>query len=162
MNINLQHIKYLLGTNSTVDYIITGQNNFQHVGNFQVSFLTEFSDHSAVTFNFLSQINTIYNPVIHSFKDVIVWDASLQQEISNSLKNKTHILNNISERLSANEIDINQCMTEFSELVYDISYSFCGKRFYSGIQRNTLRKEAPWFDVNCRQSKTKFYTAKRN
>ena len=112
--------------NSTVDYLITHSSNFDMITNFCVKSLTEFSDHSPVTFCVLYDTSNV------QCSDKIFWKREVKDDLSSCLEDKSRLFQNLVDSLRLEEIDINECMSHFSKLVYDISFSLCGKTVYTG------------------------------
>ena len=146
--------------NSTVDYLISSYDNFNVLNSFCVCPLSEFSDHSAITFNLQSKHIPVQANPCGGCSDKIVWDTSKRDQFLRYLNNNT--FNDIIYCLSSDELNIDQCISEFSKLMYDISFKFYGKTInVKQHLSNTKRSAVLWFDSVCKQSKSAFYSAKR-
>ena len=148
--------------NSTVDYLITSESDFQFVDNFRVIPLTEFSDHCPLNFELRTKVDYVISTDNQTCVDKIVWNSSKKEELLRYLNENCFLFDSLTERLLTNETDLNQCMTEFSQLVYDTSFAFCGKTVHTVSHEKPYKKQSPWFNHECKNAKSKFYTAKRN
>lgn len=111
---------------SVVDYLITNQNNFEVISNFEILDITEYSDHCPLTYNLLCKHDSI---PVNSTSTVtkILWDSSKSQELLNILEQNRTAFNNITQNILNNEGDLDENFSSFSNLIYNCTVQSFGK-----------------------------------
>ena len=143
---------------STVDYLVTNSSNFHSISDMCVLDMTEFSDHCPVTFSFVHSVDYTLDKNYAQY-DKIVWDSSQSNSFLNILDNNKHLFDDISQKLTSGENDIDLCLNSMSDVIYDISFkSFC--KSLSNKPKRTKPK-SPWFNTGCRNAKNDFMKNKR-
>ncbi|XP_053379986.1 uncharacterized protein LOC128548636 [Mercenaria mercenaria] len=142
---------------SLVDYVITGYEGYQDITDFCVLEITEFSDHCPIVFELKNCIDIPQNDSVEY--DKIFWDISKKDSFIEQVDNNSVLFDRINSRLLSGEYDIDQCMSEFSNLVHDISYRCFARTVNS--RPKPKKKKSPWFDEQCRRAKSNFFAAKR-
>ena len=120
--------------------------------------LTEFSDHCPVTFSFVHSIDYTLNDNYTQY-DTIVWDPAQSGYFLNIIDSKKHLFDDISQKLTSGEIDIDLCLGTMSDIIYDISFKSFGKSFSKRPKR--MKPKSPWFNADCRKAKNDFMKTKR-
>ena len=91
---------------SLVDYVITHYDNYSNINDMYVYDISEFSDHSPITFSM--KINgTFLNATCDAF-DKILWDISKSYIFWELVEIKHEVFNDINDKLVSNTSDINQ------------------------------------------------------
>ena len=90
----------------------------------------------------------------------IIWDALHKGELLENLSDKKEFFDNLVEELNDGNCDINYCINSLSSKIHEISFQHYGKTFSNN--RNYYKFNIPWFDKNCRASKSTFYNVKRS
>lgn len=142
---------------STVDYLIADVNDFNSISNMTVLDISEFSDHCPIVFT----LNCAFNAAKDNYRsyDKIIWDTSGKDDFLEILNSRRSSFDAIINSLSCGEIDINQCVDDFSNIVHDISSKCFGKTFSN--KSNIVKRKSTWFNNECRRSKSSFLEAKR-
>ena len=140
---------------STIDYLVTNNTNFEYIKDFCVLDLTEQSDHCPVTFS----LNGIHERTRNSDNgtasyDKINWDTSKKDIILESLKDKRCSFKDLTEKLLSDEIEINQCIEFFSNIIFEVSFEYCGKTIPREYTK--VKHKAEWFDDDCKKAKNDF------
>ena len=143
---------------STVDYLITKYSNFKNISDFCVLDMTEFSDHCPVTFSFVHNIDVIDAEFFLCY-DKIILDSSESDRLLNHLDCSRTLFDVPTEKLISGEIDIDSCLKNLSNVIYDISFKSFGRSVSN--KPKVKKPKSPWFDVNCRDAKNEFIKNKR-
>lgn len=145
---------------SVVDYVISSNNIFESIRYFRVDSLQPtFSIHCPVSFSmhFDSSISNSYKDAnMHNIKYKYKWSKIGNENFKKELASETCKTNihNISTDLENNDI------SHVLQQVYNVFYSTATK---TGIKvdlvkkcnkRNTISKLKPWYDLECKNSKT--------
>ena len=94
-------------------------------------------DHSPVTFCLLYDISNVQCSTADMYSDKIFWKREVKDDLSSCLEDRSRLFQNLVDSPRLEEIDINECMSHFSKLVYDISFSLCGKTVYTGVKKTS-------------------------
>ena len=108
-----------------------------------------------------TQYTYLYSKINNCYKytDKIVWNTNNVDSFLNYLNSKKYLFDDISDKLTSGEIDINNYVNCFSDIVYNISFQCFGKTFSS--KPRAFKKKAPWFNDECRMAKREFLNFKR-
>ena len=118
--------------------------------------LNEFSDHCAVTFKL--PYNVAYKNCSNNRGKRIICDALHKDELLESLSDKKQFFDNLVGELNDGNCDINYCINSLSSKIHEIYFQHYGKTFSNN--RKYDKCNTPWFDNNCRASKSTFYNVK--
>lgn len=112
---------------SVVDYLITNQENFISISNFEVLDLTEFSDHCPIKFrilfdNLAGKNNDTSFPV-----NKICWDSEQTSELLNSLELNRHLFENITRDIVECSANFDENIERFTNLIFECSFNIFGE-----------------------------------
>ena len=157
-------VKGNLAGSSLVDYLVVDKKCLFHVKNFEVLDLNEFSDHCAIRYSFES--NT-YNSKNDNFcvnnvniNEKIVWDSEKVNDLRNLMRENENTFENIVSQASGGEISIDESITTFSNLLYDLSKETFGKKT-TKFNNNIRNFKCPWFNEDCRSARSEFFRRKK-
>lgn len=144
---------------SVIDYMLTGEEYFQNVSDFCVGKHTPFSDHNPL----ICIIKSGYN-INHREEGKYVstekwkWNEATRNEYIQNLRTNIHRFENIvNNRNHTAQEAINDVIHQFSDTLLNIAEPFC--KSVTGIRqggtgfRCKRRKDAPWFDTECKMAK---------
>lgn len=145
---------------SVVDYVLTNVSNFKYFETFNVQELTEYSDHCPLNFSirYFDEETSLFENESITYGEKIVWDSNNVDKILKSLSDKRSVFQDICNKLLSNESDIDQCITDFTDSIYDVSFQHFGKRFRTNRSNKNERtkRKVPWFNEECEQAKRTF------
>ena len=137
---------------SVVDYLITGFDDFHRVYSFAVGDLTEYSKHAPIHFSVATK--RVYH--IHGNDKpikTIHWDDTKVDDFKHLLNSRIIDFDNIVCCVDHPNCDIDNVVSDFSNLLYDLSFDCYGK-IKKGKKALTVKNE--WFDNNCKDCKANF------
>ena len=103
-----------------VDYVITSYALYSRIADLSERDVTEFSDHCPIEFMLhCEHVRTFVETDSYTF-DKIVWDEDDNILLSDVLIDKKNDFDTIIENLVSGKNDLNSCITQFSNLSYDI------------------------------------------
>ena len=91
--------------------------------------------------------------------DKIIWETGELDSFLNSLENNRYLFDDVTDKLTSGEHDVNACIDTLSSIIYDISFNSFGKHISSNKHKKD--KKSPWFDGICKQAKADFFKSKR-
>ena len=151
---------------SLVDYVLGSQEMFNFVKSFEVQEPNILSDHCVVNFSFefgscMMQENESDN--YDHISEKYTWKNDLKDEYVNRLnyestKRQLNLLNsNISE--CSNESDIHSCVSEFVNIIHNVSAPLFKKSIKTEKCNNSFsnEKQNPWFNDECQEKRIVFY-----
>ena len=140
---------------STIDYAAVNKNLLDNILNFQVSDITEFSDHAYLTLNIASHASTKNDPVMsqgekanNSSTAYYRWKSELSHIIKNKLKAEIGHISEIVESTACNVESIDDCVCKLTDIINDIT-SVC--KYCKTSKRVKTYRDKPWFDDKCRE-----------
>ena len=102
---------------------------------------------------------TSYNSRI----DKLIWDDSKLSTFRDRIFSEINSFNTIVDKTVSSEIDINQGVNNFAELLYTTTFSICGiTKQCGGVNNRTPRKyKSPWFTMECEIARRELKCANR-
>ena len=106
----------------TVDYLLTGYDNYKLFSCMNVFPLQKFSDQCPVVFTMSCSFD-IHDNTNNTQYDRLDWDSTNTEAFLNTLNQKSHLFKEITDKLANDEIDVNNV----SELIYNASFQHFGR-----------------------------------
>ncbi|MCG7879398.1 MAG: reverse transcriptase domain-containing protein, partial [Candidatus Thiodiazotropha endolucinida] len=142
---------------SVVDYFITKPPNFKHISKMEILDPCEFSDHCAMCFSM--SFTEYITEEAEKLADKIFWDSSRAQSIIDNLNSKRGSFDEIISLQLEQLADVNGCVQQLTDLMYDSCFSVFGKTVSTKSNENSSK--ASWFNLDCKRAKKDFYSSKR-
>ena len=92
----------------------------------------------------------------------IVWDSNKVHCYKEAIKEKELDLENIVNRIMSSDIDIDDGVSEFSDIIYDKAYGIFGKKCCCKSNHKCSKYKCKWYNNECEGAKRRFeYTNKQ-
>ena len=143
-----------LGT-SVIDYALTDSKLLEHVKNFRVLDFNEWSDHAPIVLTFVkygieypypmtNDVNSNINVYRYKWNDD--YADVMKNDLMRSEQRLFESLNNIESGIES----IDQCVSNFSNMLKDIFEPYCKHEVNMGSQKKVYKVNKPWFDEKCK------------
>ena len=142
---------------SVVDYFITKPANFKYVNKMDIFYPCEFSDHCAMYISMSFTECAIDES--EKFADKLFWDSGKSESLIDILISKRESFDEIISLQLEQLADVNNCVQQLTDLMYDSCFAVFGKTVSS--QPSECKRNAPWFNAECKRAKSNFYSSKR-
>ena len=96
----------------------------------------------------------------HEKFERIIWNNDANEMMIQDLETKLDIFENLTQSLLNGSMQLDDCIDNLSNIVYEISFKFHGKSFFKH-SKPKKRKKSEWFDSGCKLAKDTFYKYKR-
>ena len=147
---------------SVIDYLLLPEHNFQSVKNFKVESLCEWSDHCPLTFSLVCK--TCMNSTNSSQEFLRVsWSDVSKDEFRRKLIGSLPMINGIVNNMQYDVDSINNGIHKFTNVLNDIASQLFHKKINTPSKgmpsKGFTSKKAEWFDDECRNAKTMYFSA---
>ena len=135
---------------SVVDLLLT--NSFKHISYFNVSDLTEFSDHTPIDFSIQCSLGDRNEKAClrpsslpNTSATVVKWKEQLETQMRRDL------ISNLDSLYSCvvEGTDVNQMVEDFSENLNNVLGKYCKVKVKHAPTSNKKAENKPWFNHNC-------------
>ncbi|XP_060584147.1 uncharacterized protein LOC132740284 [Ruditapes philippinarum] len=144
---------YSRQSNSTIDYLLLKECNFQIISEFEICQFNEFSDHAPLSFT-VKYLDTKSNPRnLESQSTYFKWRDADKDKFRRGLLGRMTDLNDIFE--SSSSSDIENIVLKFSKIIQDVAEPL----FKRKGRKKGGNSDCSWFDEECYEKKHNYLNA---
>ena len=144
-------------SNTVLDYVLAGYNDFNMFSSFNIELPNELSDHSPIRFCLhCEHPSQSRDSEVSQGEPYLRWDSARAGEFYESLLLQVTELNTITETLSNN--NINDSLRLFTELLWKNAFKHFGR--YKRVVKKVHINKTPWFNKECYQTRKAFNKAR--